>query len=543
MKKLLLYKFIPFLLIIISVFGYLLILKNIENTYGRTITITALNQRNRLAKGSEIWLKNIIVDGKEVEVKNIFSRGWIAEKEYLKWRPYNNKNIKSSISANFSKNSNIKLVFDTNIYRGKVEIRDGFKVFVVDCYQNNKYGCIKTYDLDELEWKLRIPGKIMFILINSLLCFFASIFIFLTGMKQGEDYKIKNISFGPRETWIDVLKTISAFMVVLIHTVGPAYHRLQIGSTEWLYVLFLNVLPRFAVPVFMMISGILILNKELSLKKVKRNIIYSIVLLLLWNVCYILLDYVLFGKGIDILEQILFLPIQKGPSGHLWYAYFIVWLYVFSPILVHLYKVLTLRQKWYFCFITLCFPSIIDLYAKIIVQSSGVVSTTSIFMTLNYIGLLFLGRTIYDSRAIIRNMFKVGSVSALIGMSGMIYFTYNYGIKFSKVTDQYCMETHFFAVLYAVGILIVAIRLSECKITLPETLKKLIFYIASYSLGIYFIHCIVLWTLGNIEFQDIFISRSENALSALICCTIYYFISIMWIFLISKIPVLKHIVR
>lgn len=533
-------KIVPFLLVVISVFACSVVL---QKTTERTITITALNQTNDAAQGNEIWLKTVIVNGEEKSAKDVFSQGWIDEDGYLKWRSYDQiEGMKSSISAKFDIEDKIELVFDSNKWRGKAEIKDGFKVMTVDCFQELETGYI-TYDLGEMEWSFRVPGKVVFIFISSFLCIVAAIFILFSRTKPvDKTLEIKNNLVKKREIWLDVLKIVSAFMVVLIHTVGPAYQTLPIDSKEWLLVLFLNALPRFAVPVFMMVSGILVLDKEISFEQTKKKVAHGLVLLFAWNIVYIFLQAILWGSSESIIEQILCLPVKSGPSGHLWYTYFIVWFYIFSPILGVMYRALTMQQRIYFAAFATIIPSLLDLYSKSVLNSSGILSSTSLLISLNYIGIVFMGRIVYDLRDKVPNLLKISPLLILFGLIGMILSAYYSAIKHNIVTDNFFMEIHFFPVIYALGVLLVAAKISKSSFELPYILKKFVTKLSIYSLGIYFVHCVVIWTLGDIEFYNIIIPQNGTALTVICCCVVYYVISVIWIYLMSKIPVVKKLI-
>lgn len=394
----------------------------------------------------------------------------------------------------------------------------------------------------KMPWSIRVPGKLIFCGITAILCLLAAIFIFIERYrKKSSSEKTNTIPSNKRELWIDFLKVICTFMVVLIHAVGLAYGNLPIGSKQWNMVLFLNALPRFAVPVFIMISGVLLLNKEISMKKMMQNVKHALFLLISWNIVYIFLQAVLWGPSEDIMYQILSLPVQQGPSGHLWYAYFIVWFYIFSPVLASMYQALTMRQKLYFSFAALLLPSIIDLYSKIVLNK-GFISSTSTLMTVNYIGMLFLGRILYDLKDKLKHMMKTSLAAIILGLGGMLVCSYHFSKVQNIPTDDFFKETYFFAIIYAVGVFILAMKFSQIQFNVPAIVKKAVTQLSIYSIGIYFSHCVVIWTLGDLQIGDITIRQNETAIAALFCCVLYYIASVIWVYLSSKIPNIKKLI-
>ena len=79
------------------------------------------------------------------------------------------------------------------------------------------------------------------------------------------------ISNTPKQKifYIEVLRIIACFAVILLHCTGTIISNTQLyGTHTWNFVNFINVITRFAVPVFLMISGFLSFSsiKEYTLK-------------------------------------------------------------------------------------------------------------------------------------------------------------------------------------------------------------------------------------------------------------------------------------
>ncbi len=88
-----------------------------------------------------------------------------------------------------------------------------------------------------------------------------------------------------RESFIDLLKTVSILGVITIHSNVPGLMASPIGSFSWLSSVFLGSMVRFSVPVFFMCSGALLLDpeKELTVRKIYgRYLLRVIIVLLLW---------------------------------------------------------------------------------------------------------------------------------------------------------------------------------------------------------------------------------------------------------------------
>lgn len=63
-----------------------------------------------------------------------------------------------------------------------------------------------------------------------------------------------------RILYLDILKGVSIFFVIMLHMSGPCVCEESLGSTYWWIGNILDSICRFTVPVFVMVSGALFLN-------------------------------------------------------------------------------------------------------------------------------------------------------------------------------------------------------------------------------------------------------------------------------------------
>ncbi len=133
-----------------------------------------------------------------------------------------------------------------------------------------------------------------------------------------------------RLAWVDFLRVVGAFLVVLAHIEGW-------GDGPVLAKSFFYIISRTAVPIFFMISGYLLLPKQedwwMFLKKRAAKIIIPF---LVWSIIYDVYWNEAFVESGVTLAAIgdMFLRILRGPrASHLWYLYSLIGLYLFTPIL------------------------------------------------------------------------------------------------------------------------------------------------------------------------------------------------------------------
>jgi surface polysaccharide O-acyltransferase-like enzyme len=141
--------------------------------------------------------------------------------------------------------------------------------------------------------------------------------------------------------WINALRVLATFGVIFLHTTADILYQYgSIAEIDWWIGNIYDSSVRFCVPVFLMISGALILSK--TYENLKEYLIKRVLRVLLpflfWSAIYIAID--IFGKlfkgeqmTFSEILSLTFLKLKNGASFHLWYIYLIIGLYLFFPIL------------------------------------------------------------------------------------------------------------------------------------------------------------------------------------------------------------------
>ena len=138
-----------------------------------------------------------------------------------------------------------------------------------------------------------------------------------------------------RKYWIDYLRCIAIVAVIIIHSTTPFYARFnEIGQLDWWFANVLNSASRFAVPLFVMISGALLLGRNLTIAEFyKKRAVRLLPALIVWNLFYFSLK-VYRGEGSETLVGYLIKSFFTGGAAvHLWYLSMFVCLMLFTPFL------------------------------------------------------------------------------------------------------------------------------------------------------------------------------------------------------------------
>ncbi|MBD5551431.1 MAG: acyltransferase family protein [Lachnospiraceae bacterium] len=145
---------------------------------------------------------------------------------------------------------------------------------------------------------------------------------------------MKNDKRSDYQLYIDILRVIACFSVVMLHASAQAWYDLPVESVSFKICNSYDALFRFGVPVFVMISGALFLapEKELNVKKLYgHNILRLAVIYILWSCAYGLKDCRTF-----IISQVGWKDIVKEMimgRYHLWYLPMLIGIYMLLPVL------------------------------------------------------------------------------------------------------------------------------------------------------------------------------------------------------------------
>ena len=135
-----------------------------------------------------------------------------------------------------------------------------------------------------------------------------------------------------REIWIDWLRIIACFGVMLTHSVEPFYlggeGSLILTKADAFWVGFLNVLPRACVALFVVASSYLQFPLHYSAGEFfKRRAVRILIPFVIWSVVYALV----WGEPVQNFKDLL-LNFNYA-AGHLWFVYMLIGLYLLMPLL------------------------------------------------------------------------------------------------------------------------------------------------------------------------------------------------------------------
>lgn len=301
-----------------------------------------------------------------------------------------------------------------------------------------------------------------------------------------KEYEIK------REYEFDYLRSIAAFGVIVIHVCAMDWRNLDIYSSYWLTIHIYDMMAKFSVPIFFMISGRFFLDpiRSFEFNKMIRKIKHLILVFSFWSCIYMILNVlrVLVTGGI-IRENIKWIILEFfGGEYHMWFLYAIIGLYLITPLLRKIVE--DKRTIEYFLILFFVFSLILPILEKLprvgIVLST--ISDEMVFhFTLGYSGYYILGYYLYAYR-FSKNKRKKIYILGIVGIFMSCMLTYISSIQTGIANEELANYLSPNVAITAIAVYVFAMEKGKIIVG-----KKGIELIASSSLGIYMIHPVFLW--------------------------------------------------
>ena len=334
--------------------------------------------------------------------------------------------------------------------------------------------------------------------------------------------------------WLDNLRILATIAVVILHvstSVTNSYG--EISYSNWFIANIFNSSTRFCVPVFLMITGSLLLPKEYSIKDfLKKRVIRIVIPFAFWGIIYLLFSLAIKIGGGDkgtFFENIKFIykSIQDGIFPHFWYLFMIVGIYLFIPIIGKWVRNSSEKELEYF----------LSIWIITILINQPYLLKYKIDFYLNYFSG-YIGYVILGHYLTVRTNFKkaveikLAAFLLVLGIAITVLGTY-YSLAYFNIKSMLFYEYLTPNVLMAsIGVFILFKNLNM------NFLSKKLSIISKYSFGIYFVHVLIRIVLNKFGLNGEFINSFIGILLTSFACIS---ISTIIIFCINKLPYGKYV--
>lgn len=296
-----------------------------------------------------------------------------------------------------------------------------------------------------------------------------------------------------RYDWIVSVRAFATMAVALLHVVSGWTVEITggvTGSRWFLDIVLIQLMVRWAVPVFVMISGFLLLDpdKEFDTRKAIAYIVRMTIVLVTVGLFYCLIETYISGGVASIWGAILLSlrHLIEGKSwAHMWYVYMLMGLYAFTPMLrcfVRYGDDKTMRFTLLVLFLLTIVRPTINTLTGLEITGFRCWEDPCLFY---YLAGHYLSRM--PQRRASQISLAAAGATGLIGL--LIYGKYA-GISYESMVGP----SNVLIACYSVGLFLLC---RDAKWSVRAAQKSVIQQISKYSFGIYLLHVAILNALNK----------------------------------------------
>lgn len=343
----------------------------------------------------------------------------------------------------------------------------------------------------------------------------------------------------------DIMRILACLCVIMIHVAVFEQDTLfNYRSLDYQAIKFWGVLSRWAVPAFVMLSGMMVLPHadEGTIKVLlKKRVLRMLLAYIVWSGVYSFYNTYILGNIYSTSKIKTFIDGCFSGEIHMWYLPMLAGLYITSPLLAILIK--NANRKWtqYWLVCLLIFTSLIPFLEKLNIKFiSTVIGSINGYMDLKFMG----GWTLYFVLGyFVQNHFFTQKQKMITYICASMAFIFNvlatigycliYGEPMGILAYEYPN-----IIIFSLGVL-VFFKENVSKIKLNYRVESYIVFVSKLTFGIYLSHVLLLklWYQVGVNIQI-----CHTTISVPFVASIVFISGAVLTWLLRKIPFLGHYV-
>jgi surface polysaccharide O-acyltransferase-like enzyme len=336
-----------------------------------------------------------------------------------------------------------------------------------------------------------------------------------------------------RNMSLDLLKILSCFAVVVLHVSGI----ITTTNNENTISHIIYYTAGFAVPIFFMVNGYLLLNKEkITYKYILKKVVNILSVIFLWNIVIFLDNLILKGEIVNPFKMLLRNLIQRDYFWQFWFFGALILIYCVLPI-IHKYftefkTAILITSTFITISLLIDLISLIRSFSGNSIIQINVMETFRLWTWFSYylIGGLLGKKQTRDY--ILKHISPLVNWIILITMIIIInIYQYNVGhYLYNTPSGEYFYE-NIFTFIWTVSLFVLVYRQNFSKYK-----NKTIEVISNNAMGIYIIHVTILNIMRRFyEFNTV--------ITNILLIFIVFSISLIASIIINKLPLVNRLVK
>ena len=338
-----------------------------------------------------------------------------------------------------------------------------------------------------------------------------------------------------RKAYIEVMRIIAAFLVIVNHTNSDIFLKYSKPETlTWYLSISYFFLSKIAVPVFLMIMGGLLLEKTDSPKKSFQRAFRIFVILIVFSAIY----YVYFHRNaLNTMSFSDFFKVifARRVTNAFWYLYTYLGIMIILPLLQCMAQAFSKKLMRYFLIISIGVMGFVPLFNTFFDIVPNPYFTKTFFVPL--IGMVFAGFYIEHHMKITKTVFCYACLFFVSSLTFEVLYTHK---LWQENPNRYLLldnRESIFITICAASFYIIFKYLST-KIEIDNTPSKVICYFGSLTFGIYLFSDLIL-DITKPYYTEFITSNNKLFLSTILWQIIIFISSAVITAIIKLIPGIK----
>ncbi|MGX8694627.1 MAG: acyltransferase [Methanobrevibacter sp.] len=347
--------------------------------------------------------------------------------------------------------------------------------------------------------------------------------------------------------YLDELRALAIIGIIFCHaSVSFVYN--DIGSSQLYISAFFDCFRDFSIPIFVMISGSLLLNRNDSFKDFfKRRLSRLLIPFLFWAAISVVYSFVLINHGVywNVAVDIFF-----GTAGTMGVAFWFIWMIIIAYFAIFLInKAISIGSARYENFDNKLIGGLAILsFVYIIIVHFGIFNPygSKIIYFLSFMSYIVIGYCLVNYNFISEKISskKLALITFALFLASYLWYIFFYVVPMSMSYNRFIHSGYFnlLVLLISVSLFLFFKYLSKLSISQNienKSIGNVLATISAYSFGIYLSHYMILHYL-KMKISKVIVLNNQNPLiwiPILVFVTLIISMVILWI--LNKIPYLN----
>ncbi len=346
--------------------------------------------------------------------------------------------------------------------------------------------------------------------------------------------------------YYDALRAMAIIGIVFCHA-SISFVTQGINRPDFYIAAFFDCFRDFSIPIFVMLSGALLINRRDSLKDFfKKRLSRIFIPFVFWAVLYIIYSAHVIDHGFSLSRAI---DIFFGTSSTIGVAFWFIWMIVIVYFLIFIInqiiafgssKTDSFDRKFLLILTALSVIYIALADFNFINPMSSKIAYFTSFITYIIIGYFIANNGYVESRVSAKTLI---AVTLLLSVGLYFYYIFGFVVPRSVSANRFVYMSYFNLLLLVMSVSIFLLFKYLSKIQFAEKIENsnfgyLITMISQYSFGIYLCHYLILHMLKRRLVRFYAYQSPLIWIPTLVILTLV--ISLIVLFILNRIPVLKR---